>query len=112
MLAQSVQFDLGVAFGSVPQSAKREAVQTREAPKEQKKASREEMEKVAREINENLQAMNTELSFSVDTETNKVVLKIMNSKTHEVIRQIPAEEALRVSSHINRLLGLLIDGNA
>ncbi|MER3522548.1 MAG: hypothetical protein C4326_00410 [Ignavibacteria bacterium] len=77
-----------------------------------KKLSREEVEKIVREVNDQLQAMHTELNFSVDKETDKLVLRIINSKTHEVIRQIPAEEALRIAARISKLLGLLIDGNA
>lgn len=77
-----------------------------------KKLSHEEVEKIVREVNDQLQAMHTELNFSVDKETDKLVLRIINSKTHEVIRQIPAEEALRIASRISKLLGLLVDGNA
>lgn len=79
---------------------------------QQKKLSKEEVERIVREVNDNLLAMHTELNFSVDKETDKIVLKIINSKTHEVIRQIPAEEALRIASRLSKLLGLLIDGNA
>lgn len=81
-------------------------------PHQQKKLSQEEVERIVREVNENLQAMHTELNFSVDKETEKIVLKIVNSKTQEVIRQIPPEEALRIASRLSKLLGLLIDGNA
>ncbi len=79
---------------------------------QQKKLSQEEVERIVREVNDNLQAMHTELNFSVDKETEKIVLKIINTKTHEVIRQIPAEEALRIASRLSKLLGLLVDGNA
>ncbi|HXF99321.1 MAG TPA: flagellar protein FlaG, partial [Bacteroidota bacterium] len=50
------------------------------------KLSQEEVERIVRDVNEQLQAMHTELNFSVDKETEKLVLKIINSKTHEVIR--------------------------
>lgn len=78
-----------------------------------KKVSEEDIQRIVKEINAALQTMHaTELNFSVDKETEKVVVKIINSQTHEVIRQIPAEDALRIASRINKLLGLLIDGNA
>jgi flagellar protein FlaG len=103
-------------------SPERTALETARRPKQdaaqvqhahqQKKLSQEEVEQIVREVNDHLQAMHTELNFSVDKETEKVVLKIINSKTHEVIRQIPAEEALRIASRLSKLLGLLIDGNA
>ncbi len=76
------------------------------------KPLQEDVEKIVQDINENLQAMHTELNFSVDKETDKMVLKIVNSRTQEVIRQIPAEDALRIASRLSKLLGLLVDGNA
>jgi flagellar protein FlaG len=83
-----------------------------ELPEKNQESSRKDIDKVVREINDNLQAMHTELNFSVDKETEKMVLKIVNSKTQEVIRQIPAEEALRIASCLSKLLGLLVDENA
>lgn len=77
-----------------------------------RKLSQEEVERIVSDVNDQLLAMHTELNFSVDKETDKLVLKIINSKTHEVIRQIPAEEALRIAARLSKLLGLLFDDNA
>jgi flagellar hook-associated protein 2 len=77
-----------------------------------KKVSEEEVLKIVDDLNTSLQVFNTELNFSVDQETDKTVIKIVDSASGEVIRQIPAEDALRLASRISKLLGLLVDGNA
>lgn len=74
--------------------------------------SEKEVQKLARDLDDALRPFNTELSFTVDKETEKMVIKIVDSETQEIVRQIPAEDALRLASRIKQLLGLLVDGNA
>jgi flagellar protein FlaG len=80
--------------------------------RQREKISEDDVQKVVKELNHHLRATNTEMNFSVDKDTEKVVLKIVDSETQEVIRQIPAEEALRRSLQISKLLGFLVDENA
>lgn len=80
--------------------------------RQRERISEDDVQKVVKELNHHLRATNMELNFSVDKETEKVVLKIVDSETQEVIRQIPAEEALRRSLQISKLLGFLVDENA
>ncbi|MEK6576149.1 MAG: flagellar protein FlaG [Nitrospirota bacterium] len=49
------------------------------------------------------------IRFSVDEETEKVVIKIVDSNTNEVIRQIPPEEVLNMIRHLDEFQGLLIN---
>ena len=78
---------------------------------ERAKVSEQEAQQVARHLNAELKPFNTELSFSVDKETEKIVIKIVSSETEEVVRQIPAEEVLRIAARVRKLLGLLVDGS-
>lgn len=51
--------------------------------------------KAAAAVGDNvLKAINKDLQFQVDDATKQVVVKIVNSKTGEVIRQIPSVEML------------------
>lgn len=43
-----------------------------------------------------------ELTFSLDRETKRPVLKIVDKETKEVIRQIPPEYVLRLSGELDR----------
>ena len=47
---------------------------------------------------------NNELTFVLDRETRRPVLRIINRQTNEVIRQIPPESALRLAEDL-KLLG-------
>ncbi|MBI5473873.1 MAG: flagellar protein FlaG [Ignavibacteriae bacterium] len=105
-------FQPAAARPAAQQPEKTAAPPKEEATQKQQQVSQKDIEKVVNEINENLQAMHTELNFSVDKETDTMVLKIVNSKTQEVIRQIPAEDALRIASRLTKLLGILVDENA
>jgi flagellar protein FlaG len=101
-----------LTFGAVAHSAKQTAPPPAETKKEEKKVSEQDVKKIVHEINEHLQLSNTELNFSVDEESKKMVMKVVNKTTGELIRQIPAEDALRLAAHISKLLGILVDENA
>lgn len=48
------------------------------------------------------------LEFNTDAETGRVVVKIMDGTTGELIRQIPMEEMLVLAKSLDRLQGLLL----
>ncbi|SCX56846.1 flagellar protein FlaG [Nitrosospira sp. Nsp1] len=49
------------------------------------------------------------LEFSIDAESDKVVVKIIDSTTQELVRQIPMEEMLALAKALGRLKGLLLN---
>ncbi|BCT67861.1 flagellar protein FlaG [Nitrosospira sp. NRS527] len=49
------------------------------------------------------------LEFSIDAESDKVVVKIIDSTTRELVRQIPMEEMLALAKALGRLKGLLLN---
>lgn len=49
------------------------------------------------------------IRFSVDEETGKVVVKIVDNSTNEVVRQIPSEEILHMARSIDEFLGLFLN---
>ncbi|MCX8050664.1 MAG: flagellar protein FlaG [Chlorobi bacterium] len=48
--------------------------------------------------------MQRQIQFTVDKETRRTIIKIVDPKTKEVVRQIPPDEALRISRMISRLV--------
>ncbi|MBU1309953.1 MAG: flagellar protein FlaG, partial [Gammaproteobacteria bacterium] len=67
-------------------------------------------------INQFVNAEMRTLKFSVDENSGKAVVKVIDFETKDVIRQIPGDEVLRMASAIKRLqddlgsaTGLLID---
>ena len=49
------------------------------------------------------------LVFEVNQESRELVIKIVNRETHQVIRQIPAEEVQRLRAAMESMLGVVLD---
>jgi flagellar protein FlaG len=71
--------------------------------------SQEQIAAAVQELNAAMKVVNTNLSFSVDTITKQTVVTVTDAQTHEVIRQIPPEDMLKVADRIAELLGVLFD---
>ena len=52
------------------------------------------LENVVRDLNQHILQVQRELQFSVDKDSGRTVITVMDKETQEVIRQIPGEEAL------------------
>jgi len=64
-------------------------------------------------INQVMQQSNQSLEFSVDTTTKIPIVKMVDTKTGELIRQFPTEETLAISRDIDRFQqGLLLKQKA
>jgi flagellar protein FlaG len=50
-----------------------------------------------------------ELSIRKDPEIDRVVVQVLDAKTHEVVRQIPSEEWVRVLKRLRGAKGLFVD---
>jgi hypothetical protein len=58
-----------------------------------------------------LQLARAELSFEEDENSGKIVVRLKDPRTGELIRQIPSEEMLKIASAMDENLGLLVDGH-
>ena len=52
------------------------------------------------EINNYIESTQSELRFSIDEDSGKTVIKVIDAQTRELIRQIPGEEALKVAQKL------------
>ena len=65
------------------------------------------------QLNEAIQNIRRELNFTVDDGTGKTIIKVIDSTTREVVRQIPAEEVLALLGHMQeRHAALMVDVQA
>ena len=67
-----------------------------------------EVSKVVERINVAMQAMSRNIEFSIDTDSKRTVVKIIDQTTKEVIRQMPSAEALEIGKALEKVQGLLI----
>ena len=76
-------------------------------------ASNEQLKKAVEEINRAMQQSGRNLQFSVDSATDRVVVRLTDTETGEVIRQIPSEETLEIARSIGQFQqGLLLKQQA
>jgi len=55
-----------------------------------------------------LRSTQADLKIRLDSETHKIMIKVIREADGKVIREIPPEELLKVSANIEQLAGLLI----
>ena len=53
-----------------------------------------------------------DLRFSIDDETGITVVKLIDTQTQTVLRQIPTQEVMEISKALDRLQGLLVRNKA
>ena len=74
-----------------------------------KQASVEQLQRAAEVVNKALRQSSRNLEFRLDERTNRVVVKLTDTETGEVIRQIPSDEMLAISRAIGEFQqGLLL----
>ncbi len=59
-----------------------------------------QLESAVSKISEFVQNFQRDLTFSVDKDSGRIVIKVIDSKTKDVIRQIPSEVALRLAKNL------------
>jgi flagellar protein FlaG len=86
-----------------------------ESKKSESASSRDLIKKAVDEGNSMLQAVNRNLQFKVDEDTKELVVKVVDSKSGELVRQIPSEEMLALIKRMQQLdgqQGLMIQDRA
>jgi flagellar protein FlaG len=75
--------------------------------------SSEEVREAADKINKVLQSLvSSNLQFSVDQDSGQTIVRVVETETKDVIRQIPNEEALAIAKSLGKFQGLLIEQKA
>lgn len=74
--------------------------------------SSEAVKQVARQINDFLKSSSSSIEFTVDGDSSTVVVRIVDSQTNELIRQIPSEEMIAISKSLDQMAGLLLKQTA
>lgn len=89
--------------GPAPRSAPDIAQAEREAVEQSAESRRAESEALIERIGRQLRIERHSLNFTIDEDLGRTVLTVIDGETEEVIRQIPAEEVLRIAKAIRAL---------
>lgn len=70
--------------------------------------SLDQVKEALQNINQSMHSLSQGLEFSIDTDSNRTVVKVIDQQTQEVIRQMPSQEALDIAKMLDQVLGKLI----
>ncbi len=73
-------------------------------PAEKKAIDGEELRRVVEEMNDHLQQSQRSLEFTVDDDSGKTVVKVIDSENQQVIRQIPSEEMVEIARKLKEMV--------
>ncbi len=72
----------------------------------------EDLRKLVDDMDEVAQSFRRNLSFSIDDELGRTVIKVLDAETDELVREIPPEYMLELARNMERIRGILFDESA
>ncbi|MCM1129988.1 MAG: flagellar protein FlaG [Alistipes senegalensis] len=108
------QQEQAAAFSGLREAnAKEEAERTAPGSEEEaREAEKARAQQAADDISDVLASMPKSLNLSVDEDLGRVVVKVMDPETKEVIKQIPSEEALELAKSLSKMRGMFVETRA
>ncbi len=70
------------------------------------------LEQAVAKVSEELKSHDTNLKFEIDDSTDRVIVKVIEKDSGEVIRQFPPKEVLNLAKYFNSSKGLLLKEEA
>lgn len=99
------------ATPSVPATpeAGAKALQAAVEPKVAAPANAEQILKAISDLQDSMETLNRKINFDVDQASGRFHVKVIDTKTDKVIREIPPEQVLKIAARMKELIGLLFD---
>lgn len=92
------------------ETAAQTAVINAKAPEKADESKQDqERAKAVERINESLKMLNTQLEFEMSKSDARVIIRVKDSSTGEVIREIPPEELRAALEGLSEGLGVIVD---
>ncbi len=99
----------GGGAGSQQQSANAKTQQQANTKPAREQQQSEQLKKAIMEMNRRINNSNEEAVFGVHEDTNRIMIKIMDKETKEVIKEFPPEKTLDMIARIWEMAGILVD---
>lgn len=98
---------------SLPDTVVKDQYQASDRPQEREQvariASAKEIDAQLRALEKTFLAFNHKVKLSVNEEIDQVIIKVVDSETDKVIKEIPAQEIQNLIAKIKQAIGLLVD---
>jgi len=75
----------------------------------QKQLKPEQISNIVKTINNNIQSLNQKVNFSYNKSIKSLVVNVVDSKTGDVIRQIPPKDVVNLQKKMSEVIGLIFD---
>ncbi|MCU7995659.1 flagellar protein FlaG [Shewanella glacialipiscicola] len=109
MLHKQTQTDVGVpAVDSGNKPTSNRDVNSSDKAATVADVSPEELQQAIDDISANMEMMQKGLAFNIDEESGVQVVKVVDIKTGDLIRQIPNQEALDIARKLSEITGVLM----
>ncbi|MEZ9539778.1 flagellar protein FlaG [Shewanella sp. 10N.286.51.B8] len=86
-----------------------DVARTTDKVNETAKTDAEQLQHAVDDINQQLSLMQKGLAFNIDEESGEAVVKVIDVKTGDLIRQIPNEEALKMASKLTDIASIFME---
>ncbi|MBE0351612.1 flagellar protein FlaG [Pseudoalteromonas lipolytica] len=100
------------AENTLQQQQAERSVQAEQKTGEKDELGRDQLEKMAQQLQDFMGEMNRSLQFQVDEESGRDVIKVVDKNSGELIKQYPSEEVLSLVAKLSETAGFLIDQTA
>ena len=71
--------------------------------------SPEDVKRTVNELNRLSGSFNEKVQFGFHEKTNRIIIKIIDKDTNEVVSEIPSKYSLRLLEHIQENMGIFVD---
>jgi flagellar protein FlaG len=78
----------------------------------QSEPSVKQVQEAVQKINTSMTAQSQGIEFSIDSTSHRIVVKIIDQQTNQVIKEIPSKQALEIADALDQTQGLLIKQQA
>ena len=77
--------------------------------KENSIPGKDEIVEIVDQLNKTVDGHEPKISFSYHDKINRVIMKIIDSDTNEVVREIPAKDLVKLLENLNEYIGVFFD---
>lgn len=111
MFVKNVNFEPMEAGGALARKTESAPEQAQKVQQQnvQRELSNSEISNIVDQLNKGVRDIHERMSFSYHEKTQRIIVKVMNNDTNEIVREIPSKEAIKLLEHIQDFLGMLVD---
>lgn len=94
----------------IPVSSGKNEIETQlQYDEAEEKITMDQLEKAVNKANEHILGVNTQFQYRIHEGTDRIMVRLIDTETQDVIREIPPEKMLDLVAEIWKRVGLVVD---